>query len=391
MDPSPDRLSFPSRSFHPRVYGVGAWTDNLHFASDLVATVKPRLFLELGTDRGESYFAFCQSVAENNTGTRCFAVDTWRGDEQAGGYDETTFREVSEHNAAHYAAFSTLLRCRFDDALARFAPESINLLHLDGLHTEAAVRHDVEAWLPKLRPGGIFLMHDVSVRTRGFGVWKIWEELRQRGRSYTFPNGPGLGVWQKPPAAATAEPLESLLSQTPATAEIAAYYAGCARGLQKTIAGHWRDGTIADTAAGHQSIIQVFYTDDGAHREEDSVRVRIGHEKWKEVALALPPGAGAAPLRIDFVSPLTTIEIATIQLSADGETLFSATDAAAFRAVNVAGDAERQPHAQLLRLKITGVDPQLYLPAVPLPSGSRDVQLFLKLRVSRRALPASLT
>lgn len=382
MDPSPDRVSFPSRSFHPRVYGVGAWTDNLHFAYDLVATVKPRLFLELGTDRGESYFAFCQSVAENNTGTRCFAVDTWRGDEQAGGYDETTFREVSEHNAAHYAAFSTLLRCRFDDALARFAPESINLLHLDGLHTEAAVRHDVEAWLPKLRPGGIFLMHDVSVRTRGFGVWKIWEELRQRGRSYTFPNGPGLGVWQKPPTAATAEPLESLLSQTPATAEIAAYYAGCAEGLQKTIAGHWRDGTIADTAAGHQSIIQVFYTDDGAHREEDSVLARIGHEEWKEVALALPPGAGAAPLRIDFVSPFTVVDIAKIEVVHDGKVFFSAADAAAFNEIRVGGDATRLPHQDWLRLQITGYDPQLYLAPIDLPRDAVDTAVIIALRVS---------
>jgi hypothetical protein len=38
-----------SRSFQPRVYGVGAWTDNLHFADDLVALLKPRLLVELGT------------------------------------------------------------------------------------------------------------------------------------------------------------------------------------------------------------------------------------------------------------------------------------------------------------------------------------------------------
>src|SRR6187401_2422102 len=101
-----DQWNLPSRTFQPRVYGLGAWTDNLPFACDLVATLRPRLLVELGTDRGESYFGFCQAVAENGTETRCYAIDTWQGDEQTGGYDETTFAEVSQHNRAHYSAFS---------------------------------------------------------------------------------------------------------------------------------------------------------------------------------------------------------------------------------------------------------------------------------------------
>src|ERR1700710_2537981 len=114
------KMELPSQRFQPRIYGLGAWTDNLHFAYDLVATTKPRLLVELGTDRGESYFTFCQSAAENDTATRCFAVDTWVGDHQTGSYDETTFTEVSVQNRAHYAGFSTLLRATFDEALDQF-------------------------------------------------------------------------------------------------------------------------------------------------------------------------------------------------------------------------------------------------------------------------------
>src|SRR2546421_8555168 len=111
------QLDLPSRHFEPRLYGVGAWTSHLHFAYDLVAVMKPALLVELGVDRGESYFAFCQAAAEHQTGTRCFGVDTWRGDEQAGGYDETTFAQVSEHNPPNYKSFSTLIRSHFHDAL----------------------------------------------------------------------------------------------------------------------------------------------------------------------------------------------------------------------------------------------------------------------------------
>ena len=188
--------SLPSRHFRPRVYCVGAWTAHIHFAYDLVARLRPRVFVELGTDRGESYFAICQASAENKTGTTCFAVDTWRGDLHAGQYDETTFALVAAHNRAYYKNFSKLMRCTFDAALENFPLEGIDLLHLDGLHSEEAVRRDLGNWLPKLRAGGLLLLHDIHVRTREFGVWKVWDELIARGRSWGFDEGPGLGVWQ---------------------------------------------------------------------------------------------------------------------------------------------------------------------------------------------------
>lgn len=384
MDPAPILLDLPSSSFRPCIYGVGAWTDHLHFAYDLVATLKPRLLVELGTDRGESYFAFCQAAAEHRTGTRCFAVDTWQGDQQAGGYDETTFDEVSNHNAANYQPFSILLRCSFDNALDHFASDSIDVLHMDGLHTESAVRHDVEHWLPKIRPGGILLMHDISVRVREFGVWKVWDELRATGRSFAFSSGPGLGVWQKPPANRLPYPIETLLDDAdgPASAPIEAYYRNLASEMQQKIAQEWRDGTIRDDAA-RQTTIQVFHTHDGIHREEDSAVARVGHEVWKEVLIPLPSDAGAAPLRIDFVSPFTTIDLAAVELRRDEETLFAARDGRGFETIAVAGDAERHPHHVYLRIEITGLDPQLYLPRIDSTSGTGALTVRLRLRATR--------
>lgn len=376
----------PSRSFQPRVYGVGAWTDNIHFAYDLVATLRPTLLVELGTDRGESYFAFCQSAAENRTGTRCFAIDTWRGDPQAGGYDETTFNEVSEHNAEHYADFSTLLRCSFDDALGQFEFESIDLLHLDGLHTEEAVRHDVQMWLPKIRPGGILLMHDISVRARDFGVWKVWEELRARSRAYGFVDGPGLGVWQKPPPSSLTAPVDALLSGPGASAaELAAYYHACAREMQQRIVQDWRDGSVRNTAAARQTIIQVFHTRDGIHREDDSVVARVGHESWKEISIPLPENAGAAPLRVDFLSAFTQIDIAELTVKSGNHRLFTADSPEQFAAIRVGGDAEQLPHESYLRLRITGVDPQLYLPPIAEPLAAGVVSMKLRVTPARLA------
>ena len=372
----------PSRHFEPRIYGVGAWTSHLHFAYDLVAALRPRLLVELGVDRGESYFTFCQSAQENKTGTRCFGIDTWRGDQHAGDYDETTFAQVSAHNRENYESFSTLLRSSFDEALDFFLSESIDVLHLDGFHTEAAVRHDLEAWLPKIRPSGLLLLHDVDVRTKAFGVWKLWAELQERGRSWTFHDGPGLGVWQKPPASKLLGFLEQLLAPpNEGNGAPAKYYSERAEELQKKIAEHWHDGTIRQIPFAQQTIIQVFYTRDGSHREEDSVYARVGHEGWKDVRITLPRDAAAAPLRIDFVSALTTIEISSIRLVKGEAEFFSAAKKSDFDSIAIGGDAERLPDAELLRFRITGIDPQLYLPAIELPAEEAPIALQLRLRV----------
>lgn len=372
----------PSRRFEPRIYGVGAWTSHLHFAYDLVATLRPAVLVELGVDRGESYFAFCQSAAENQTATRCFGIDTWRGDRHAGGYDETTFVQVSEHNRANYENFSTLIRSDFDAALSQFEAGGIDVLHIDGLHTEAAVRHDLDSWLPKVRPGGILLLHDVDVRSKEFGAWKVWDELKARGRSWTFHDGPGLAVWQKPPASPLPGFLEQLLAPPgERTADLARYYSERAAEMQEKIAGHWRDGTIRNTPFAQQTIIQVFYSSDGSHREEDSIYARIGHEGWKDVRIELPPHARAVPLRIDFVSALTTIEIESLRLSQGAAIFFAAQNAMEFETIKTGGDVERLPDSNVLRLRVTGVDPQLYLPPIDLPPGDGRLLLEMRLRV----------
>ena len=188
-----DVASFSSRSLQK----PNAWLGHLPFAAWVIREISPRIFVELGTHSGNSYFAFCQSVAEVGLPTQCYAVDTWRGDEHSGHYDENIFAQVSAHNQDHYAGFSQLLRMTFDDAVTHFADESIDLLHIDGLHTYEAVRHDFETWLPKLAPGAVVLFHDTNVRERDFGVYKLWEELRERyPNNIEFMHSHGLGVLQ---------------------------------------------------------------------------------------------------------------------------------------------------------------------------------------------------
>ena len=171
-----------------------AWVGHIPFAFWIIEAVRPRIFVELGTHSGSSYFAFCQSIEHNHLPTKCFAVDTWQGDFHAGFYDDEVFKAVSSLNKSHYHDFSTLLKMRFDNALSHFQSGSIDLLHIDGLHTYEAVRHDFETWFPKLSERAIVIFHDISIRDREFGVWKLWEEVSQIYPSIEFSHSNGLGV-----------------------------------------------------------------------------------------------------------------------------------------------------------------------------------------------------
>lgn len=154
----------------------------------------PRVIVELGTHGGASYAALCEPVLRLALPTKCFAVDTWTGDRHSGHYEDDVFRDLDAFNTSRYGQFSTLLRMPFDDALDRFPDGSVDLLHIDGFHTYEAVRHDFEAWRPKLSDRAVALFHDIAEHRQDFGVWRYWAELERHYPTFEFEHEHGLGV-----------------------------------------------------------------------------------------------------------------------------------------------------------------------------------------------------
>ncbi|MGF0236900.1 class I SAM-dependent methyltransferase [Rhodococcus sp. IEGM1300] len=173
---------------------LSAWTGHVPFAAWLMQMQKPRTFVELGTHLGMSYFAFCQSAVEGKINTRCYAVDTWEGDDHAGFYKDNVFFDISSYNDQHFAGFSRLIRQRFDDAANEFSDGTIDLLHIDGFHTYEAVSHDFKTWKNKLSDRAVVIFHDINVRDAGFGVWRFWDEITQQYPNFQFDHYHGLGI-----------------------------------------------------------------------------------------------------------------------------------------------------------------------------------------------------
>lgn len=184
----------PEVDWDPEHLALSAWLEHVPFAFWLMKVLRPACFVELGTERGVSYAAFCQAVDRLGLGSRCYAVDTWRGDAHAGHYDESVFHTVSAMNDRRYRRFSSLLRMTFAEALAYFADGEVDLLHIDGLHTYEAAAEDFRTWRPKLSDQAVVLFHDTNVRRDDFGVWRLWRELTMEYPHFEFVHGHGLGV-----------------------------------------------------------------------------------------------------------------------------------------------------------------------------------------------------
>ncbi len=179
----PERLVFPP-----------SWVGHIPFAMWLINALRPRHIIELGVHSGNSYCAFLQAALASNIDCACFGIDHWHGEEHAGHYGEEVYQELRKYHDPKYASFSTLIRSAFDEALARFSDRSIDLLHVDGLHTYEAVSGDFGKWLPKMSARGVMLFHDTNVRERNFGVWRLWEEIASTYPSFEFLHAHGLGV-----------------------------------------------------------------------------------------------------------------------------------------------------------------------------------------------------
>jgi hypothetical protein len=171
-----------------------SWLGHTAFAMWLVDVCQPRVLVELGTHSGNSFAAFCQGVEACKLSTKCFAVDTWKGDPHSGAYEESVFSELSDYVGTRYSGFAQLLRTTFEDAINEFTDGSVDLLNIDGYHTYEATKANFDAWLPKMSQRGVVLIHDVNVRRDDFGAYRFWEEIESRFPSFTFLHSHGLGV-----------------------------------------------------------------------------------------------------------------------------------------------------------------------------------------------------
>lgn len=171
----------------------------------MVISLRPEVSVEIGVYGGRTFFGL--ALAHKCIGYgMAIGIDPWNNSAASEGYEgdnlefwktcpldtiyESFIKKVSEFGVQNV---TTIHRMKSDDAPV---PEEIGVLHLDGQHTEQAVR-DVIRFAPKVHVGGIVIMDDTTWKNgEDAPVHRAIEELKAMGFKELYPLGTG-AVFQR--------------------------------------------------------------------------------------------------------------------------------------------------------------------------------------------------
>lgn len=177
------------------------WSGHRFFGYDLIANMKPKVVVELGSFYGCSMFAFAQAVKDQQLDTKLYAIDLWEVFDK---FTEEDYKEdiyssfVNVKERCYENQQINMMKMTFNQAAEKFDEYSIDILHIDGSHFYEDVKHDFETWKSKLKPDAIVLFHDTGDEVINGGIMGshvYWNEI-QKQYPYTiqFPFSCGLGI-----------------------------------------------------------------------------------------------------------------------------------------------------------------------------------------------------
>ena len=83
----------------------------------------------------------------------------------------------------------------------KYPQRKYGYIYIDGDHSYRGVKSDYNLFWPRLLKNGFMVFHDVTVKKweklLGFGVWKLWKEIKNEHKIIFPLKQSGLGVLQK--------------------------------------------------------------------------------------------------------------------------------------------------------------------------------------------------
>ncbi len=184
---------------------LSEWTPmyKAHTLAALVIALRPSLTVEVGVWQGASLIPMALAHRAIGHG-RIIAVDAWSNAASTEG--QVNLDDVKWWGAVdHEQAYQTFMRVLAEEGLSQFVevvrckseefavPDGVELAHIDGSHTEQAVR-DVQHFAPKMARHGIFVLDDYL--WAGGGVKRACAALESAGWVEMYPLSTG-GCWRR--------------------------------------------------------------------------------------------------------------------------------------------------------------------------------------------------
>jgi SAM-dependent methyltransferase len=140
----------------------------------------------VGVEVGVATGAYAEVILERWQCSKLIMVDSWahrEGHDFGWNFDNNKFQKMYEDCVKLMSRFGERAEfCRkwSLDAAASFPDQHFDFIFLDASHFYDDVVKDLEAWLPKLKPGGIFAGHDYVEDCPSIGVKRAVTEFAAR-------------------------------------------------------------------------------------------------------------------------------------------------------------------------------------------------------------------
>jgi predicted O-methyltransferase YrrM len=134
------------------------------------------LFVELGVWKGGSTSFMGVEIFNSGKKIEYHAIDSFGGSKEHGDVSDWLYDEASQNlKPLTDIGIVKLIKGYSLEEVKNYKDNSIDFCFIDASHEYADVKLDIEAWLPKVKSGGILAGHDYDVSWQG--VIKAVDEI----------------------------------------------------------------------------------------------------------------------------------------------------------------------------------------------------------------------
>lgn len=169
---------------------------------DFVFLLQPKKIVEIGVFGGKSLVPMAYAIKANNTEGKVYGIDPWSSEESGKDMEGVNYEWWTrvDHNRILSGLESRIREFELESEIELIRATSeeaeeifdIDMLHIDGNHSDMASYIDVTKWVPLVRSGGLIIFDDINWSTtsravqwldenctklseyRGDNIWGIW-------------------------------------------------------------------------------------------------------------------------------------------------------------------------------------------------------------------------
>jgi predicted O-methyltransferase YrrM len=209
VSPDPEQVKQHALSCMRQLTGWCSETKGMILV-DLVLKAKPKIVMEIGVFGGKSLVPMACALQANGQGV-IYGVDPWDTYQSLQWLQDEankTFWSVVDHQGILQDLVTKIEQFHLEDHIVLIKAtsadaepiEEIDILHIDGNHSEETSYFDVMKWAPLVRSGGWIILDDINWYENGTNTTKkATEWLNAHCFPFaTFTEQSGWAIWVKP-------------------------------------------------------------------------------------------------------------------------------------------------------------------------------------------------